>query len=303
MNQKPDTIRKYLFKLSGEDPSIISQCGRKVKNNFTAIGIFVLFILICCFLSAFYFTDHLFQPEEGMSDSSNHLVADIGVGLVWGYMVTNMYILLLYTITPNLLPVRNKRKGKRIITFDFSLSMAIRLYLVAIFAIVIAQPLNILIFRKGTTRFVQDIKELLGGNVWAWLITLLVVLIFLLPIYLKYSIRKLDEFYAKKKQINIRIVQEEYNEFKSDYEEIFKEKINSYNDSIRENLKPLLAKLERINPNSYRRHLEEIEQELMYSPIRKYEFWKDAPFRTVKKEPEPAKSEKQLISLIYPEDP
>ncbi|MBK5214801.1 MAG: DUF4407 domain-containing protein [Flavobacteriaceae bacterium] len=100
MNSIPKSLRVHFWKLSGEDFTIIKNCGAKIQFYFSTIGAFVLTILICCFLSAVYFTEHLFHNK----------FLDIGVGLVWGYIVTNMYVLLLYTITPSLLPVKNKKK-------------------------------------------------------------------------------------------------------------------------------------------------------------------------------------------------
>ena len=97
-------ISNRLCKLSGEDYAIISECSEKIQFYFSAIGFLVLLILLFSFVSALYFTEHLFH----------NVFADISVGLVWGYVVTNMYVLLLYTISPRILPIRVRTKDKYI---------------------------------------------------------------------------------------------------------------------------------------------------------------------------------------------
>jgi hypothetical protein len=52
------------------------------------------------------------------------------------------------------------------------------------------------------------------------------------------------------------------------------------------NLEPLLILLEKlkpINPSVYEKIKEDLDKELKYCPIDKYEYWADAPFRTIPK--------------------
>lgn len=292
MNPILNAIRNRLCKFSGEDYTIIQKCGNKVQLYFSLIGLLVLVILLCSFASALYFTDHLFH----------NIIADIGVGIVWGYIITNMYVLLLYTISPTLLPTKERKKQKeKTYPFKLSYSMGIRIFIVLLLAIIIAQPLNVLILKPDSTTFALDIKELLATNPLATIITLVVVGIFLFPVYLKYTIRKLGEFYEKKAAIKKRIIEDDYKDFKIEYRQVIEKNISDYNKSVWRNLTPFLNKLEKINSTSYKEYFADIEQELTTEKIEKYEYWANPPYRTIhKSRTKKALSEQDLLNHIYP---
>lgn len=293
MSSLPKVIRNRLCRLSGEDYTIISKCSNKIQIYFSLIGLLVLMILLCSFASALYFTEHLFHS----------VVADIGVGIVWGYIVTNMYVLFLYTITPTLLPTKI-RKNQKIKTnqFQLSFSMGLRVFIIVLLAIIIAQPLNVLILKPNSTALAFDIKQLLTTNPLATIITIAVIAIFLLPVYLKYSIRKLGEFYEQKTEIKKRIIEDDYKAFKKEYKRIIENNISNYNKSVWENLMPYLNKLEKINPIAYQEHFTEINNELINDKIEKYEYWANPPFRTIlKTKTKNVLSEQELLNHIYPE--
>lgn len=286
-------IKNSLFKLSGEDYSIISVSSKKIQFYFSTIGLLVLLILMFSFVSALYFTDHLFH----------NVFADIGVGLVWGYVVTNMYVLLLYTITPRILPMRVRKKDNYITkSITFNISMVYRIFVVILLAIIIAQPLNVLILKPGSTALAYDIKYLLATNPIATIVSLIVIVVFLLPIYLKYSIRNFGKFYEKKTEIEKRIIEDDYKDFKTKYAILLESNILRSNKQVWENLSPFLEKLKNVNPSAYQKHFEEINGELVKEKIEKYEYWSDPPFRTIHKTKiNNTLSEQDLLNFIYPE--
>lgn len=292
MSSIPNAIRNRLCKLSGEDYTMIQKCGNKVQFYFSLIGLLVLVILLCSFASALYFTEHLFHS----------VIADIGVGIVWGYIITNMYVLFLYTISPTLLPTKIRKKQEvKTKQFKLSFSMGLRIFIVILLAIIIAQPLNVLILKPSSTALAFDIKDLLATNPLATIITLAIVAVFLLPVYLKYNIRKLGEFYEKKAEIKKRIIEDDYKDFKKEYRQILESNISNYNKSVWENLMPLLNKLEKINPISYQKYFAEIEKELNTEKIEKYEYWENPPYRTIhKSRTKNTLSEQDLLNHIYP---
>jgi Domain of unknown function (DUF4407) len=55
----------------------------------------------------------------------------------------------------------------------------------------------------------------------AWFATFLVVLFFIIPIVIKYHVRRKTNFYVTKRTIEMLVVQDSYNQFKHDYSEIF----------------------------------------------------------------------------------
>lgn len=286
------TIRNRLCKFSGEDYTIIQKCNKKIQLYFSLIGLLVLVILLCSFASALYFTENLFHS----------VLADIGVGIVWGYIITNMYVLLLYTISPPLLPKRfRKKQSQKTGNFEWNVSMGIRILIVTLLAVIIAQPLNVLILKANSTALTYDIKHLLALNPLATLITLIVIGIFLLPIYLKYNIRKLGEFYEEKEKIEKRIIEDDYKDFKKEYRQILESYISNYNKSVWGNLMPFLNKLEKVNPISYQKYFTEIEKELATEKIEKYEYWENPPYRTIhKSRTKNTLSEQDLLNHIYP---
>ena len=122
------TIRNRLCKFSGEDYTIIQKCNKKIQLYFSLIGLLVLVILLCSFASALYFTENLFHS----------VLADIGVGIVWGYIITNMYVLLLYTISPPLLPKRfRKKQSQKTGNFEWNVSMGIRILIVTLLPVIV----------------------------------------------------------------------------------------------------------------------------------------------------------------------
>ncbi|BDB53080.1 hypothetical protein GENT11_13920 [Flavobacterium ammonificans] len=291
MNLMPENIKKSLFKLSGEDYSIISVGSKKIQFYFSTIGLLVLLILLFSFVSALYFTEHLFH----------NFFADIGVGLVWGYVVTNMYVLLLYTITPEILPIRIRKKDKYIAkSITFNISMVYRIFVVILLALIIAQPLNVLILKPGSKALAYDIKYLLATNPIASINSFIVIAIFLLPIYFKYSIRNLGEFYEKKAVIEKRIIEDDYKDFKIKYSIQLENNILKFNNHVWENLTPFLEKLEKRNPSVYKKYFDEIKEELINEKTEKYEYWADPPFRTIKRVNSTVNNnEADLLELIY----
>ncbi len=285
-------IEKILCTFSGEDYTIIQQSSRKVKGYFFAIGFFVLAILICCFISAIIFTEHLFH----------NVVADVGTGIIWGYIVTNLYVLLLYTITPSLLPIKERLKSrKKTQSIRVNTSFALRIVLVLLLAIITAQPLNILLLKPNSIAFAYDIKYLLGHSFGAWIVTVIIIGVFLFPIYLKYTIRRLGEFYEKEVEIKKRIIEDDYKQFKNTYKILLEENIERYNKRIQERIESYLFKLKEVNPSFYQQLLENIELEVKNATIDKYEYWSDPPYRTIhKSQINKSLTERDLLKTIYP---
>jgi hypothetical protein len=284
-----DETRNRLCKLSGEDYSIIEKCNGDIQFRFSMIGLLVLTILLTSFASALYFTDHLFH----------NWFLDIGVGIIWGYIVTNMYILLLYTISPTLLPTKSREENEKG-GFKFTFSMSLRFFIVVLLAIITAQPVNVFLLKPESNAFAYDIKILMSENEYAAIITFIVSAVFLTPVYLKYNIRKLGGFYDYKESIEKKMVEDDYLNFKLDYKSLLENNIKTYNRKTWTNLMPHLIKLEKTNPDSYKRHFDEIQNELVDETIDKYEYWDDPPYRTSHKTSTSSPlSEQDFLNEIY----
>ena len=146
----------HLF--SGEDREIIRAMNdKRINNYFNIIGFSVIAICIICFISALTF---MLNILEGYAK-----IASLPIGFFWGFTVTIIYVLLLYTITPPLLldkhSLKNKSKKKKtilsikenskdekhnVLSKWFSISMIVRLTFIGVFAFIIAQPFNVILF-------------------------------------------------------------------------------------------------------------------------------------------------------------
>lgn len=304
MNKAINSLRLFLCFFSGEDDYIIRRCGTRIQISFASIGFFVIIIFAGCWTSASLFLSHLFGGSRWLS---------IPVGILWGLLVANLYLLVLYTISPALLPSSKKRKVKRMLIMEnnatknespFTPSLIFRLSIILLLAIIITQPLNVLIFSPSfeeSNYYAKEIRNILSTHSIAWIITIIGCIIFLLPIYWKYRVRNRSEFYERKKIIESQIVRDNYIDFKREYAAIFKNKITNCNRTTWENLMPFLNKLEAAYPELYATYFEQLKNEIVNESIIKYEYWADHPFRTtLKKTDKNIASEEDFLKTIYP---
>ena len=289
--QMSNSLKRILYQLSGEDYSVILKCSKKTQFYFSVIGMLVLLILLCSFVSAFFFTENLFHNS----------FLDIGVGVIWGFIITNMYVLVLYTISPQLLPVKNTDQSNlKIIKRLPSFSLLLRLSVLILLSTIIAQPINVLILKTGSTSLLNDIRFLLSHNFLASLITLIIIAIFLAPIYLKYIIRNFSEYFEMMKEVNMKIISGDYLEFKKVYSVILEKRIDARDKDLSKRFNELLLKLQKTNPEMHSAFKSEFEKEFEFEKFDKYEYWSDPPFRTTNKvDDSKGLSEEQLLEYIY----
>jgi len=136
------SLEKLLWILSGDDFNIICQCDRRLQNRFAAIGLFVLLIFVFCFVSSYFTFTKLLQ---------NYLVG-IPIGLFFAWMVTNIYLFLLYTLSKNVLPHRRKK-------FLRLLSVILRIFFICFIATIISKPLEALLFTIPLNYEIAAFKE------------------------------------------------------------------------------------------------------------------------------------------------
>lgn len=156
-------LRGFLWTFSGEDKGIIQQSSNQAQWAFSYIGLLVIFIFLGCWISASSFMGELLEGSSKW--------VSIPIGILWALIITNMYLLLLYTISPTLLPVAKKKKGKGsvrlVVTENYSskiiknlvnISIVLRLIFISALAFIIAQPLNVLIFSKQIAPILENYK-------------------------------------------------------------------------------------------------------------------------------------------------
>ena len=104
MNRAINWFRLFFCTFSGEDDYIIRECKPRIQISFALIGLFVLIVFAGCWVSASSFMSELFEGSGKW--------LSIPIGIIWALLVANMYLLLLYTVSPTLLPVARKNTGK-----------------------------------------------------------------------------------------------------------------------------------------------------------------------------------------------
>ncbi len=308
MNKAINRLRLFFCTFSGEDDYIIRKCEARIQISFALIGLFVILVFLGCWASATLFMSHLFEGS---------ILISVFVGIIWAMLVTNLYLLLLYTISPALLPISRHTKEKKISLkkgeteviekpeSPFTSSFIFRLSLIILLAIIITQPFNVLIFSPSfeeSNFYAREMRSILSNHPSAWLITILGCILFLLPVYWKYAIRNRGGFYEKKRHIENKFVHDNYSDFKELYASIFKDKVIHYNRQTWENIMPFLNKLEKANAEMYKLQYEKLKSEITNETIAKYEYWADHPFRTVhKKVVRNLSTEEDFLKDIYSE--
>ena len=122
-------LKRILCTFSGDDYSIISQCDNSIQNRFMAIGGFVTVIFALCFVSCYFTFTKLFQ---------NYFIG-IPIGIFFAYMITNIYLLLLYTLSKNSFPCKTNKAAQLF-------SISIRIIFISFIAIVVSKPIETILF-------------------------------------------------------------------------------------------------------------------------------------------------------------
>ena len=267
-------IKKFFWTLSGDDVNVIDKCNKTTKSRFTAIGILVASIFTLCFISCYFAFTSLLQ----------NLWSGIIIGLFFAWMITNIYLFLLYTLSKTGFPYVPNRTARFI-------SVSIRIIFIAFISIIVSKPIESLVFSKQLEKEIQlfkkekierytkstnsyldkeinEYKKLLTGsndnfylnliedrekkktvltasmeqlvkksNYYiqgiiilnnkypiSWIITTIVLIMFIIPTYLKLFIHKDSIFYKTKHYVESHLVKYEYELFKEKYNEIFNHK-------------------------------------------------------------------------------
>lgn len=155
MNKAINQLRLFLCTFSGEDDFIIRRCPKELQLSFAAIGLFVILIFVGCFISATTFTYSLFDENPLISTP---------FGVFWALMISIIYLLLLYTITPPILP-NNDKKSRLLGKVSpeknnfFTVSMFLRGGFMLLLAVIIAQPLSVYFFSNSTEISIEKFKQ------------------------------------------------------------------------------------------------------------------------------------------------
>jgi hypothetical protein len=335
---------QQLWILSGEDKYIIKDSPIEIRRRFTRISLLVASIVMLCFVGSFVFFEYAFDLP---------VLVEICLGLFVSAVTGNLYVLLLYTITPIII---DKKKTESFDKEKYTLfgALTIRIVFITLLSITMAQPISVLILSGSTDAkvdqyknqylktayqetelllkdrqlderekkeiiehenkavaallesshfFVKRLAILSQDNIFYWIINVCVWLLFFYPIFDKYNIRNQKRFYITRREIENRIVLDEYNLFKLHYERILEHRLSDYNSGLKHALAPVINSMEIVNPQKYKDLYHEMFTLTAIRSFEKFELWADPPFRTVRKEENKRnKTEQDFLKLIYPND-
>ncbi len=152
MKSNSNFLQDFFLKFSGEDFQMINRSN--TANAFVGIGVFVFLIFLTCCISGFSFLYNAFQ---------GNILLSVPIGIFWGLLIAVIYVFLIYTITPILLPTPVKKKAAVIgevkpLVFDNNISFFLRYAFIIFLSIIVAQPLNVLVLKKSSQRSLERYK-------------------------------------------------------------------------------------------------------------------------------------------------
>lgn len=136
-------LSRILCTFSGDDYSIINQSrDRSIQYRFMAIGGFVTAIFALCFISCYFTFTKLIH---------NYFIG-VPIGLFFSYMITNIYLLLLYTLSKNSFPCKTNKASQLF-------SISIRVIFICFIAIVVSKPLETMFYSSDLEKEIAIYKQ------------------------------------------------------------------------------------------------------------------------------------------------
>jgi hypothetical protein len=296
-------VRHFFCFFSGEDDFIIRRSESIIQFWFSLIGFIVSLLFICFLWSSYLFVSNMFHDE----------MLGIIISIIVSLVFINLYLLILYTISPPLLPTKktikqgvitkHKSQHSSIKSKFIGFSLLLRICILILLALFIAQPFNVLILSDAPdhNEYAREIRDVTQKNYLTLLFNFISCIIFLIPVYCKYLIRNHGRYYVDKQRIEHNLILDNYNDYKKTYSAILTNKIASYHSKVWAELMPYLDKLKKIDKSKYDKLYLEIALAIQTEEIVKYEYWADPPFRTIpKNEMSNLLSEEDFLKTIYP---
>ena len=215
-------MRKFLWKIAGGDCQILEKSGTESQNSFWIIGILYLFvnlIIVVSFLGMFL----------GIFD--DFLLSIIGT-CVLGFLISNIYKLNLLSLEPYTLPIKIETgsvvfthiiRYTTVIAFAFFVSKCFEMVIILGF-----ESTGVLRNISGSEGYMMHLFRVNREYPIVWFITFFVMLLFILPIYLRHRLNKAKEYYSLKERRDIRLVIEHHEQFLKIKENIYIEIYSSY---------------------------------------------------------------------------
>ncbi len=143
---------KFLCLLSGDDYKVINQCSAGIQSGFAFTGFLLLTIFLVCLNGTYAIFAQLFQ----------NTIAGIVLAIFFSWMLVNIYLLILYTLTKSSLP--HKDATLRFLSRDWwarVLSIALRALFICFIAVIMSKPLEAFLFSDSLDRDIASYKQMM----------------------------------------------------------------------------------------------------------------------------------------------
>lgn len=235
---------QYFFsKMAGADCAILEKSGEESQRRFQLIG-WLFVVVVCCML--FAFIGLFWKVFESF-------IIALLAALVVTFLVSSIYRLNMLSLEPPTLRDQDELKTKLVTHF-------IRYFSITLFAFFTAKCMEGLLFGNladpdvlrmsdqfGLPRgnlFVEHVIQLSIHHPWVWIFTAGIVLLFLLPVVLKFRLRQRKEYFSLKKAIEIRMVLTNHDHCKSLLEKLHRRAYAAYRPNKRLTVVPQYKKHE-----------------------------------------------------------
>jgi hypothetical protein len=220
-------MKRTLWKLAGADCQILERSGTESQRSFYVIGILYAIVIALTFIGFFGLFWGLFRSnnETQADDFGSHLLSALIGSSIISFLVSNIYFLNMMSLEPKTLPVREDTSSKIITNF-------IRVGFITMFAFFVSKNIEMEIFNLFNAfglftfdshfGYMDDLMRMNKENPMIWLITVLIIGLFLFPIVLRKRLEKAHEYYLHRRIIEKDLVLSEHRQFLLLKEEILK---------------------------------------------------------------------------------
>lgn len=299
-------MRRFLWKIAGADCEILQQSGSDSQYSFLVIGLLYLFIIILTFLGFFGMFWGLFRsgPESVDHNVLTQFVTALIGSTVMTFLVSNIYFLNLMSLEPKTLPVP-KDDGSKWLT------NLVRYSTVILFAFFVSKNVEVELFNLFESMgmftfdhklgYMDDLIRMNQQNPWIWMLTSLIVGLFILPIYLRHRLNRAHEYYMYKRLRDKVLVKGDYDWYMIIKEEIIRKTYLGYEQLYMEYFKDHAA-LEKASTDNHLFRLEKLLRNRRYKEHEKH--YSDEPFNTKERKGDeyPYKSSQEFLAAIRQQD-
>ncbi|MCC6372965.1 MAG: DUF4407 domain-containing protein [Bacteroidia bacterium] len=136
-------LEDKIVELAGDDIVIVQRCSPETRSRFFQMGLFVPLLFLLSVISSYFI----------FSELLSHPLMPFALSLFFAWMLTNIYRLLLYTLTRSALP--DIATG---ITYSKT-SLALRLTFVCFISLLISKPIECRLYATGLNEDISVYKQ------------------------------------------------------------------------------------------------------------------------------------------------